>query len=65
MSSKGRDVILVANETGWVVLPRGEEFFFKRGETKVKGDHPVMKACPVNFEPFDPPVGVVDSSSHD
>jgi hypothetical protein len=57
--SKDRDTIYVATDTGWVVLPDGTEFLFRKGD-KVKGDHPVMKACPANFEPFDPTAGVID-----
>lgn len=62
MASKDRDTIYVANETGWVVLPDGTEFFFRKGVTKVRSDHPAMKACSRNFEKFefDPSVGVVD-----
>jgi hypothetical protein len=53
-------VIYVANTTGFAVLPDGTEFFFRAGSTKVRADHPVMKACPRNFEPLDASVGVVD-----
>jgi hypothetical protein len=60
MASKDRDVIYVANTTGFAVLPDGTEFFFREAVTKVRVDHPVMKACPRNFEPLDPTVGVVD-----
>ena len=59
MASKDT-VIYIANETGFAVLPGGEEFLFQKGVTKGRADHPVMKPCPVNFEPFDPSVGVVD-----
>ena len=53
--SKDKDVIFVAIETGWVVLPDGTEFLFQKGQTMVRGDHPVMRACPVNFAVLDPP----------
>lgn len=61
MANKDKDVY-VANETGFVLLPDGTEFFFRRFETKVRGDHPAMKACPRNFEKFefDPSAGLVD-----
>jgi hypothetical protein len=55
-----RDILYVANTTGWVVLPGGEEFLFRQGVTKVRADHPVMRACPRNFSVDDPARGVVD-----
>jgi hypothetical protein len=60
MASKG--AIFVANTSGWVLLPGGEEFLFQKGVTKVRADHPVMRACPRNFQKFefDPSAGVVD-----
>ena len=58
MASK--DTTFVANTSGWVVLPDGTEFLFQRGKTFVRRDHPVMRACPVNFEPFDPSASVTE-----
>ena len=49
MPRNDRDVIYIAIETGFVGLPDGTEFFFRKGVTKVRADHPVMKACPRNF----------------
>jgi len=45
-SKDSRDVIYIAIETGWVELPGGEEFFFRKGVTKVRADHPVMSVSP-------------------
>jgi hypothetical protein len=60
VSNKDREAIYVANTTGFVALPGGEEFFFRQGVTKVRADHPVMRACPKYFEPLDASDGVID-----
>ena len=60
MASKDQDVIYVAIESGWVVLPDGTEFLFQKGKTMVRRDHPVMKACPVNFAVLDASAGVYE-----
>ena len=52
--------IFVANTSGSAVLASGEAFAFRRGD-KFRGDHPLVKACPLFFEePGDPEAGVTE-----
>jgi hypothetical protein len=48
------DTIYIAKETGRVEPPGDPAaFFFRAGVTKIRADHPAMKACPKFFEPLD------------
>jgi hypothetical protein len=48
------DTIYIAKETGWVEPPGDPAAFCSRqGVTKIRADHPAMKACPKFFEPLD------------
>ena len=61
MTSKDKDVIYVAITSGSAVLADGREFSFRQGQTRIKGDHPLMGTTNrVHFEPYVPPTGVTD-----
>lgn len=47
-----KDEIYVANESGSCEI-KGEFYVFRKGETRVRGDHPILKAVPDYFEPVD------------
>lgn len=54
------EAIYVAIETGWTTLPgEAQEFFFRKNQ-RFRGDHPVVRACPLFFRPWDPSEGVID-----
>ncbi len=46
-----KDEVYVATDTG-VAEIKGVPFPFYAGVTRVRGDHPLVKACPLFFEPI-------------
>jgi hypothetical protein len=46
-----KDDIFIAVESGMATIPgSAAPFLFRRGITRVKPGHPVLKVCPNNFE---------------
>lgn len=45
-----RDQLFVAKESGTTVI-KDQEYAYVAGTTRVRGDHPLLKAVPENFEP--------------
>lgn len=47
-----RDSIYIANTSGFANV-KGTEYSFRKGITRVREGHPLLKACPLFFEPAD------------